>query len=71
MFLNMQKMVSNLNTVRSYSTAKSFIASEELIKRIGSDWPDKKTSINNFLFAELFYFKRNLDDMLASGIYSK
>jgi len=68
MFLNMQKMVSDLNTVRSYSTAKSFIASEELVKRIGSEWPDKKTPINKFLFAELFYFKRNVDDTLASGI---
>lgn len=68
MFLNIQQMVSNLNVVRSYSTAKSFIASEQFINRVGKNWPDKKTPINQYLFAELFYFKRVTDDMLASGI---
>jgi hypothetical protein len=71
MFLNMQLIVNDLNTVRSYSTAKSFIASDHLIKRIGNNWPDKKSPINKFLFAELFHFKRKTDDTIASGILNQ
>ncbi|MBE9564125.1 MAG: hypothetical protein IMF17_02690 [Proteobacteria bacterium] len=71
MFLNMEQMVSDLKVVRSYSTAKSFFAAEKLIKRIGKDWPDSKTPINNFLFAELFHFKRVTNNNLASGILNR
>ena len=71
MFLNMQQMVNDLNVVRSYSTAKSFVASDQLVKRIGKNWPDKKTPINKFLFAELFHFKRLTDDTIASGILNR
>ncbi len=71
MFLNMQQMVSDLNVVRTYSTARSFLASEQLVKRIGENWPDSKTPINDYLFAELFYFKRVTDDNVASGILNR
>ena len=71
MFLNMQQMVSDLNVVRTYSTARSFLASEQLVKRIGKNWPDSKTPINDYLFAELFYFKRVTDDNVASGILNR
>ncbi len=71
MFLNMPQMVDDLDVVRSYSTAKSFIASEQLVKRVGKNWPDVRTPINKFLFAELFHFKRITDDMVASGILNR
>jgi hypothetical protein len=71
MFLNMPQIVSDLNVVHSYSTAKSFIASDQLIKRIGENWPDTKTPINQFLFADLFHFKRVTDDTVASGILNR
>jgi len=64
-------MVSDFNTVRTYSTAKSFIASEYLIERVGENWPDSKSPINNYLFAELFRFKRITDDTVASGILNR
>jgi len=37
MFLNMPLIVEDLTVVRAYSTAKSFIASQQLIDRIGND----------------------------------
>lgn len=68
LFLDMQKMVADLNPVSSYSTAKSFIASNYLVKRMAENWPDGKTPINNYLFAELFHFTRLIDKNIASGI---
>ena len=47
MFLNVPLIVEDLTVVHAYSTAKSFIASEQLVERIGDNWPDKKTTINS------------------------
>jgi len=71
MFLNMPLIVEDLTVVRAYSTAKSFIASQQLIDRIGNDWPNTKIPINKFLFPELFHFKRITDDSVASGILNR
>lgn len=71
MFLNMPLIVENLTVVHAYSTAKSFIASQQLIDRIGNNWPNTKTPINKFLFADLFHFKRITDDTVASGILNR
>ena len=66
-FLNTEQMIANQNVIDSYSTAKSFIASNQLITKIGETWPDKKTAIGKHLFPELFYFKYKTDDLIASG----
>lgn len=70
-FLNIEQMVSNNKIVNEYSTAKSYIASDALVQRIGDSWPDKKTAIGKHLFPELFYFKRKTDDQLASGLLNR
>lgn len=70
-FLNIEQMVSSNKIVNEYSTAKSYIASDALVQRIGDSWPDKKTAIGKHLFPELFYFKRKTDDQLASGLLNR
>lgn len=70
-FLNIEQMVNSLDVLESYSTAKSFIASKQLIDKIGEAWPDKRTAIGKHLLPELFYFKRNTDDMVASGLLNR
>lgn len=70
-FLNMSQLVSNLDIVRSYGTAKSFIAAESFIKRVDKDWPKTKSPINKFLFSESFHFKRQTDNTTANGILNQ
>ncbi len=71
LFLNLEKMIASSNVVRAYSTAKSFIASQLLVKVIGNDWPKDKTCIGKYLFPQLFYFKRTSDDVVASGLINR
>ncbi len=70
-FLNTDLLISSKNVVCEYSTAKAFTATEDLVKRIGQSWPDKKTSIGKHLYPELFYFKRKTDDQLAGDLLNK
>ncbi|MFV9616115.1 MAG: hypothetical protein ACNYZG_09170 [Gammaproteobacteria bacterium] len=70
-FLNIEQMIENHDVIDSYSTAKSFIASQQLVNQIGETWPDRKTSIGNQLIPELFQFKRKTDNMLASGLLTR
>jgi len=70
-FLNIEQMVNSHEVIDSYSTAKSFVASDKLVSKIGDSWPDKKTAIGKHLFPELFYFKRNTDKQLASGLLNR
>ncbi len=67
-FLNLERMLANNEVVHSYSTAKSFIAAEQLVQSIGDDWPEQKTAIGTRLFPELFCFKRKTDHSVASGM---
>ncbi|MCK4708065.1 MAG: hypothetical protein KAU21_05560 [Gammaproteobacteria bacterium] len=71
LMLNFEQLVQNKQIVKSYSTAKSFLASEGLIEHVGSDWPEKKTAIGNWLLPESFYFKRKMDDQIASGLLNR
>ena len=71
LFLNIEQMVNSFDVLDSYSTAKSFIASDQLVNKIGETWPDKKTAIGKHLFPELFYFKRQIDDAVASGLLNR
>ncbi len=71
LFLNIEQMVNSFDVLDSYSTAKSFIASDQLVNKIGETWPDKKTAIGKHLFPELFYFKRQIDDAIASGLLNR
>jgi len=70
-FLNFEQMVNSMDVIESYSTAKSFMASEQLINKIGDAWPDKRTVIGKHLLPELFYFKRKTNDMVASGLLNR
>ena len=67
-FLNYDQLIENNNSIHSYSTAKSFVAAQSLIDRIGKEWPSQKTPIGGHLYAELFRYKRNTDNMIASGL---
>lgn len=74
-FLNLDLMIASNEVVHSYSTAKSFVASKQLVERIGDEWPDDKMTIGRLLFSELFKFKRKTgdmtEDMLASGLLNR
>ena len=70
-FLNFAQMVEHDTVVHQYSTAKAFPATKALIKRIGKNWPSKKAAIGNQLYPELFYFKRKMDEQLASDLLNR
>ena len=70
-FLNVEQMVNSHKVIDSYSTAKSFIASDQMVNHIGDAWPDKKTTIGKHLYPELFYFKHKIDDLVASGLLNR
>jgi len=70
-FLNIEQMVNSRDVINSYSTAKSFMASDQLVNKIADAWPDKKTTIGKHLFPDLFYFKRKTDDLFASGLLNR
>ena len=70
-FLNIDQIIDNLDVIHEYSTAKSFIAADTLIQRIGNDWPEHKAAIGKHLYPELFCFKRKIDESLASGLLNR
>jgi len=70
-FLNLDRMIDSHTLLHSYSTAKAYPASKYLIERIGDDWPGQKMAIGHYLYPELFRFKRNSDDMVASGLLNR
>jgi len=70
-FLHIEQMVNSDEIVNEYSTAKSFIASDTLVQRLGDNWPGKKTALGKNLFPELFYFKRITDAKLSSGLINR
>lgn len=51
--LGLAKPVQSLNTARAYRAA------EELVERIGADWPTQRTSIGRHLHAGLFSFRHD------------
>lgn len=71
LFLNTDKIIKNQEVVQAYSTAKSFIAADSFVEKVGNSWPDKKTPIDNHLFPELFEYKNISDDVLASGLLNR
>jgi len=71
LFLNFDQLIKNHDITHSYSTAKSYIASDSLVKRVGKSWPEKKSPIDKFLFPELFRFKHSSDDQVASGLLNR
>lgn len=69
LFLNLELLVDpdsngQLTPLRSRSTAKTYIAAESLVQRIGSErWPQgDTTTIGDDLSAELFRFKHEISD---------
>ena len=66
LFLNLKQLIAydemdHPKLIRSLSTARTFEASAELIKRIGNRWPQEKSqSIGAQLTPDLFRFKRDL-----------
>lgn len=70
-FINFELMIKNHDVIESFSTARSFVASDELVRRIGKAWPDKKTAIGDLLFPDLFRYKHKTDDMVASGLLNR
>ncbi len=70
-FLNLDKFISSHEEIRSYSTAKSFLAEKYLVEGIGDNWPDKKTAIGDLLSHDLFYFKRKINEARAGGLLNR
>ena len=66
LFLNLKQLIAydemdHSKLIRSLSTARTFEASAELIKRIGNRWPQEKSQpIGAQLTPDLFRFKRDL-----------
>lgn len=72
LFLNMDKLLHDHNVLRAYSTSKSFIASEDLVKRIGETWPRTPTELGNKLEADQFYFVNDMEGVFeASGFLNR
>jgi len=69
LFLNTESLLRDENAVQSYSTSKSFMASDELVKRIGDDWPEDNTGIGNRLEPDLFYFRNDMEDIFEASGY--
>ncbi len=71
LMLNIDLLVDKTEVVKSYSTARSYRASSQLIKEVGVYWPEKKTPIGKHLFPQAFYFCKVLDEQLASGLLTR
>lgn len=72
-FLNMDKITSSMNNgshvpVRSFSTAKCFVASEPFRESLKDAWPENgRRPIGALLNADVFKFKRHVPDDPESG----
>lgn len=71
LFLNLDKLIKNQDMIHAYSTAKSYLAADSFIERLGDAWPDEPTPIQTKLYPEFFTFKNETDDMVASGILNR
>lgn len=71
LFLNLDQLIKNQMIVHAYSTTKSFIAADSLVKHLSGKWPANKTPLGKNLHAELFRFKKTSDDMVASGLLNR
>ena len=71
LMLNIDLLIESTEVVKSYSTAKSYRASSQLIKEVGIHWPDAKTPIGKHLFPQAFYFRKELDEQLAGGLLTR
>ena len=71
LFLNLDKLIKNQDMIHAYSTAKSYLAADSFIERLGDVWPDEPTLIQTKLYPEFFTFKNETDDMVASGILNR
>lgn len=72
LFLNMDKLLHDHNVLRAYSTSKSFIASKDLVERIGEAWPQTPTELGNRLEADQFYFVNDMEGVFeASGFLNR
>lgn len=72
LFLNMDKLLHDNNVLRAYSTRKSFIASKDLVARIGKNWPQKATELGKRLAADQFYFVNDMEGVFeASGFLNR
>jgi len=68
LFLKFERLTAGKKVVKSFSTAKSFVASERLVRQYGDAWPEHKTAIGRKLTADAFYYRRKSDAALASGL---
>ena len=72
LFLNTDLLLADMDIVHAYSTGKSFVASNSLVRRIGSDWPEQEAEIGNRLEADLFYFVNDMEGVFeASGFLNR
>ena len=70
LFLNPEKIINQrdgANPVQQLSTAKVYSASPELVERIAGQWPEKRHSIGQYLFADMFYFRRNTETIIDAS----
>jgi len=71
LFLNLGRIIDmrdgHAEPLRLLSTAKVYRASTELVNRIGTQWPEKRQSIDNHLYSDLFYFHRNTEAVVDAS----
>ena len=71
LFLNLSRMIdmtdNHIDPVQLLSTAKVFHASTKLVDRIGRQWPERRTSIGELFYADLFYFRRDTEAVIDAG----
>lgn len=67
LFLNLARLIDirdgHADPLQLLSTAKVYRASTDLVERIGTQWPGNRQSIGQQLYSDLFYFRRNTEQV--------
>lgn len=71
LFLNLGRLIDmrdgHAEPIQLLSTARIYRASTELVNRISTQWPEKRQSIGQHLYSDLFYFRRNTDAIIDAS----
>ncbi len=53
--------------MQQLSTAKAYRAAQDLVNRIGTQWPEKRQNIGHLLYPDLFYFRRDTESVIDAS----
>ncbi len=71
LFLNLGRMIEmrdkHAEPLQLLSTAKVYRAANDLVQRIGEQWPAKRQNIRQHLYSDLFYFRRDTKTMVDAS----